>query len=146
MNLLSEEDKQNIHKIFDNLHDTFSRDIEIYVSERETIVNLNPEFNPIFGEKDKNSPFVAHTKYVRKARIKYIGDQERVYGIGLNSQLNVSFAKGEIRLKVDDETYKLIAKAKKINIDGNICELISSPIRIGPFNPNYWMIQVKQSE
>ena len=143
--LLSALDKSNIHEMFDNLHDTFARDIKIYIIEETTIIDTDGNHNPLYGDTDHGKTVENVKEYSKKARIKYSTSQDRTFGpIGGDSQLNVTFPRGLIRLKVDEETYGLITKAKKIMIDDRLCELVSSPARPGPFNPNYWTIELKQ--
>lgn len=144
MDLLSEYDKEKIHQVFDNIHDTFSREIEIYTNEQESIINIDNTANPLFPNKNNKNIHKNFKSYKKKARIKYIGDQEKVVGIGSNNQLNLAFSRGEIRLKVDEETFNLIKNSTKIKVDDALCELISSPARPGPFSPNYWTIQLKR--
>lgn len=146
--LLSALDKSNIHQAFDNLHDTFGRDITIYVKKNVTIIDTDGNHNPMYGNERQNqgnSNGPEYETFVKKARIKYMGLQDRTYNAdGTNSSINVSFPIGTIRLKVDQETYLLITKAKKIQVDDRLCELVGDPARPGPFSPNYWMIELKQ--
>lgn len=142
--LLSSLDKSNIHAIFDDLHDTFARDITIYVSEDGVLIDTDGNHNPIYKTPSSETSKTLKP-IVTKARIKYNDIQDRVYGPdGSNSQLNMTFPKGSIRLKVNQEAYALIVKAKKISIDDRLCELVSAPSRPGPFNPNYWTINLNQ--
>jgi hypothetical protein len=140
--LLSSLDKSNIHKMFDDIHDTFAREIKIYKLEDEAIIDTDDSHNPLYGNNN-NYVKKEYKIYVKKARIKYQENQERGI-LGTDSQLNITYPRGTIRLKVDEETYKIITESKKIQIDDRLCELISSPSRPGPFNPNYWTIYLKQ--
>lgn len=149
MDLISSIDKTSIHEAFDDLHDTFGRNITIYVKKNETIIDTDGSHNPMYGETgggnsgQGNGP--EYQTFVKKARIKYMGLQDRAYNPeSANSPINVSFPIGTIRLKVDEETYRIIVKSKKIQVDDRLCELIGDPARPGPFNPNYWTVELKQ--
>lgn len=147
--LLSAIDKANIHLAFDDIHDTFARNITIYVKKNETIIDTDGSHNPLYGNigggnnRQGNGP--EYQIFTKKARIKYMGLQDRAYNPeGANSPINVNFPIGTIRLKVDSETYQIITKSKKIQVDDRLCELVGDPARPGPFNPNYWTIELKQ--
>lgn len=142
--LLSSLDKQNIHAMFDHIHDTFARNITIYISQDSALVDTDGNHNPMYGDKNPEKPVTNFVPYVKKARIRYGGSQDRGGPPGADSQLNVSFPKGMIRLKVDSEAYQLLTKAKKITVDDRLCELVGAPARPGPFSPNYWTIELKQ--
>lgn len=142
--LLDSIQKSSIHDVFDNVHDTFKRDIYIYVTEEETFIDTDGNHNPLYGDSEQRRRTKEAEQYTKGARIKYMGEQDRIYGVGVGSQIGISFPNGGIRLKVDEETYNLIKKAKKIRVDDRLCELVSSPSRPGPFNPNYWTIYLKQ--
>ena len=99
--------------------------------------------NPIYGdgggEKIGGKPNLV--SYTKRARIKYMGLQDRQTLAGGS---NVNYPWGTIRMKVDSDTYSIIRKAKKIKIDDRLCELIGAPARPGPFFPNYWTIELRQ--
>lgn len=142
--LLTAAQKADIHLRFDDIHDTFARDITIYVFEDTTFIDTDGSHNPLYGdpEGERERP---PTTYTKKARIRYIGgEQPRFPNAGTEGQTNLTFPAGTIRLKVDSETYTLITKAKKIKVDDRLCELASAPARPGPFSPNYWSIYLKQ--
>lgn len=144
MDLISAEDKSLIHQMFDDIHDTFSRDIDLYVEEKSINIDTDKNHNPLYGLPRTDKKYKQVKKYTKKARIKYVSEQDRIWGAGTDSQLNLNFPRGLIRLKVDEDTYKLIVKSSKITLDDRLCELVSSPSRPGPFNPNYWTIYLKQ--
>ena len=143
--LLSSIDKAGIHAAFDDIHDTFARDITIYIAGDITYVDTDGKHNPIYEEQDSENITRPIITYSKKVRIKYLGAQDRIYGLGgSDAPIGVSFPKGTIRIKADQETYELITKAKNIKIDDRLCELIGAPARPGPFNPNYWTVELKQ--
>jgi hypothetical protein len=140
--LLSAAQKANIHGVFDDLHDTFARDVVFYVSEEGTFVDTDGNHNPLYGrpEEERQLELIPHTK---KVRIKYLSSTDRAFGV-TDAQLNLSFPKGAIRLKVDAETYQILVTSKKIKVDDCLCELASMASRPGPFNPNYWTVYLKR--
>jgi len=141
MSFLTEEEKEFVHGVFDELHETFARDIVVFYNEDSVFVDTNNGHNPIYGPPSRSMPREPDLKKItKKARIKYLSDQSE----SENLLANVSFPKGYIRLKVDQETYSLITKAKKILIDDILTELASPPSRPGPFSPNYWTIFLKK--
>jgi hypothetical protein len=144
--LLSGTQKSSIHAVLDRIHDTFVREITIYKSNEEILIDTgngteNPFYNVPKSEQDQIETIQT------SARILYETDQKRVGmadGIGNDDGSNLSFPTGRVRLKLSKEAYDLIVKAKKIKIDGVLHELISSPARPGPFTPNYWTVFLKR--
>lgn len=141
--LIPEADKSIIQGAFDSIHDTFSRTIQIYVDGESALIDTDGSHNPLYGdgggEKIGGKPNLV--SYTKRARIKYMGLQDRQTLAGGS---NVNYPRGTIRMKVDSDTYSIIRKAKKIKIDDRLCELIGAPARPGPFFPNYWTIELRQ--
>ena len=71
--LLTATEKAGIQSALDDIHDTFARDIYIFVKEASTVpVELN--FNPLYGRKADTSQISSNielTKYTYSARIYY---------------------------------------------------------------------------
>ena len=131
--------------MFDDIHDTFARDITIFRNGKTTLISIDHDYNYLYGrKKDDNKTSPELEKYTTKARIKYFGEQEKNAVIGKDANINYSFPNADIRLKVDATAYALIKEAEKIEVDGFIYELTSEPSRTGPFGTNYYVVYLKR--
>lgn len=144
--LLTDSEKSDIMDAFVSLHDTFSRDIKIFKrSSGQVEIVTNPNFNPLYGKiKDQKREDPSLQEFTKKARIKYAQNQSFINGSAADIQSNVSWPLGSVRLKVDHETFALIKDAQRIEIDGNLCEVVSDAAEIGPFSPQHKTIFLKR--
>jgi hypothetical protein len=60
-NLLSDADKEKLGNVFQDLHDTFSRDILVYKEAKKVVINTTMEHNPIYGEYTRSNSAVQST-------------------------------------------------------------------------------------
>ena len=60
-NLLSDADKEKLGNVFQDLHDTFSRDILVYKEAKKVVINTTMEHNPIYGEYARSDSAVQST-------------------------------------------------------------------------------------
>lgn len=143
--LLSSEQKESIQARFRDIHDTFSREIQIYVLEDETLIDTDGSHNPIYNSpEDGTRTEQVLTQYTTNARIKYMDNQSSQIR-NTNININVQYPEGTIRLKIDSTGYDLIKKATKLRVDDNLCELASDPSRPGPFSPDFYTIYLKRT-
>ena len=142
--LISDAAKAEIAAVFDDIHDTFARDIIIYKTEIGVLLSSDLNANPIYGRSSDGTSSKPQTKaYSGRARIKYAENQKAqdgAFGGSSDSAAGLSFPIGDIRLKIDAEAYALLKAAQKIEIDGKICQIVSESARPGPFAPKYYTI------
>jgi hypothetical protein len=137
MDLLTSAQKQLISEAFDHLHDTFGRTVNLYVKEKEVYIDTG---NPFYGNTKK--PQEGFELTTIKARIKYLKDESAQKSIGENN-LDINMPDGNVRLKVDEEGFLLLKSASKIEVDGILCQIGSSPTRVGPFDIKYYTVYLK---
>lgn len=136
--LISDAQKSAISAVFDDIHDTFARDIIIYREKETAYVSTNT--SPIYRRPvDGDPPSREKEQYTTRARIKYIGVQGED-DENLGAQTNLDFPYGSIRLKINQGAFELIRTAEKINVDGRLFKMDSEPARPGPFSPSYYTI------
>ena len=79
--LLTAAEKAALQSAFDDLHDTFARDIYIFKEAKNVVMSTNPNYNPIYNQNSSLSQTV--TKEVQKktfrARIMYDTDRLEPY-------------------------------------------------------------------
>ena len=144
MSLLTAQQKSSIQSVFDKIHNTFKIPISIYKKEKVVFIATNDTYNALY-DRERNSPQQREQvkKYDKFARVLYDQKQEKIF---LNSQTNVGIPDplGEVRLKVDEETYNLINGSERIELDGRSWNLHGDPARTGPFDSQYYVLYLKR--
>ena len=148
MDLLTPESKQSVQAAFQNIHDTFSRPINIHMLQSGTVaVITDPTYNSLYGQtaNAKHADPILKS-YSTNARILYNKDQKLANGSDERSLANLLWAMGAIRLKIDAAAYQMIKDCKKIEVDGQLCELDSGAARTGPFIADFFTIFLKRAD
>jgi len=140
--LLTTAQKAALQSAFDDIHDTFARDIYIFKEAQNISISTNPNYNPIY---DKNSSLSqTFTKQVQKqsfsARIMYNTDRAEPYlsAPDIDSQLKLRVPDGTVRIKLDKDGYDYIKEAKRIEFDGRRFTIESDVRPHGLFEPTYY--------
>lgn len=144
--LLTAAEKTAINSALSNVHDTFARDIYIFVKESSSVpAELN--YNPLYG-RAKNSVSIPSaddvlTKYTFAARIYYNNTQPEEI-VDANAQMNLLASDGKIRIKVTSAAYEKIKICSKIEVDGQLYIVDGDPKVIGPFDAQFYSIYLKR--
>lgn len=144
--LLTSTQKASLQKVFDNVHETFSRDIYVYVEKRIATRPSVSSYNPLYG-KAKDASNVAGktvlTKYTYKARILHENNQGENVLDG-NAQMNLKSSDGRVRIKVDATAAEKIKICSRIEVDDVLYILDSDGKSVGPFSTNHYMFYLKR--
>ncbi len=147
MDLLSSSQKQEIKAVFDDLHDTFKKEIIVFTKSVGTYSGQTSGHNYLF---DKNTPrVVAEPEYTSStiyARVKHMDRSEIAKIPGIQAQTNIQLPEGLIRLKIKNEDYALLSKASKIAYSGLTYTLFSDAGKIGPFDAEYYTMYYKRGD
>ena len=143
--LLTDAEKTDINSALSDIHDTFGRDIYVYVEEASSVpAELN--YNPLYGRTKntaKISSEVVLTQYTFTARILYKNEQGEDIIDG-NGQLNLIASEGEVRVKVRAAAYEKIKICSKIEIDNELYVVNSDAKVIGPFGSQFYSLSLKR--
>lgn len=145
--LIPDSEKNAIGAVFNDIHDTFARDIIIFKRENEIFVATNATYNALYS-RIKNAP-TTRTKVTQatvKARILYQQDQREMDIPGTRAQVNVQMGEGVVRVKIDEAGYKLFNQASKIEIDGEVFRIVSDPSKVGPFTVKFYTVYLRRSD
>lgn len=144
--LLTSTQKASIQAALADVHDTFSRDIYVYVETKIASKPSNSNYNPLYG-KTKDVQRVAAqtvlTKHTFKARVYFENNQEENVVDG-DAQLNLKSSEGKVRIKVAQDAYEKIKICSRIEIDDVLYIVDSDAKNIGPFSTQYYMIYLKR--
>jgi len=123
--LISTGEKATLTGIFNDIFDTFKRDIVVYKEPVKTVASIN-ESN-LFGYGDASNQ-VNYTYTAQsgsyEAIIRYADQQQQDY----YSDLNGAIAKGDARIKVKKECRDFIenGRTEKIEFDGKSWNVVTS--------------------
>jgi hypothetical protein len=138
---LSIEQKQSIDGALDRLHDTFAKQVYVYI-EKESDVSADGNYNALYGgSKIQNVASYSKvlTRHSIMARVKYFPDQTE--GQIPNS---LPDSKGKIRLKVLPDDYEKIKICTKIEV-GEYFYVVDGDAAIeGMFSDNYYTVYFKR--
>jgi hypothetical protein len=144
--LLTSTEKTAIDNALSDVHDTFARDIYVFVKEASSVpAELN--YNPLYG-KSKNAVSVPSvddilTKYTFSARIFYNNSQPEEIIDG-NAQMNLLASDGKVRVKVKSAAYEKIKICSRIEVDDQLYVVDGDPKIIGPFDTQFYSIYLKR--
>jgi len=143
--LLTSAEKTAINSALSDVHDTFARDIYVYVKEASSVpAELN--YNPLYG-RTKNTAKISSettlTKHTFSARIFYKNEQKEDLIDG-NGQMNLVGSEGQVRIKVKSDAYEKIKICSKIEVDDELYIVDGDAKVIGPFDAQFYSIFLKR--
>jgi hypothetical protein len=144
-NLIPNSDKNKYDKVFDDIHDTFAREITIFKKEKKIFIATNNTYNALYSRiknEKGNSKTVEEIKI--KARIAYAGNFEFLRQNSENEILGIDIPSDHIRIKVNLQGYNLIKQATDIEVDGELFNVSSDAAKSGIFSVNYYNILLKR--
>ena len=145
--LIPDSDKNAISNVFDDIHDTFARDIVVFQRENEIFVATNGTYNALYSRiKDAPTTRAKVNQFTVKARILYQQEQKEMDLPGARAQINVPISEGSVRVKIDKAGYELFLKATKIEIDGEIFRIVSDPSKVGPFAVKFYTLYLRRAD
>ena len=144
--LISDSDKNRFESVFDDIHDTFARDIKFIKEAQRVILSTDPNYNYLYknvkGQVKSIKRSVVQATF--KARILYIGRQnEGVFDRDVGAQIKVEKHVGEVRVKVDETGYGYLKGTKRCEFDGRKFSVISDEMPHGLFSPKYYTFYLK---
>ena len=148
-NLFSISEISQYEAAFDDLHDSFARDVEIIKeSKRVVIKELDKNYNYQYGRSKQKSikEEVVPVSGVYKMRI-YWNDPSKELSIssdGIDS-IRPKIHLNTCRLKMRKDAYDFISDAKKFLVDGRACEHVGFSRPHGIVNNiNYYTIILRE--
>jgi hypothetical protein len=146
---LSDKDKLHLASQFNNLHDTFARDIIVYKEAQKVIVSTDPNYNYIYNNSGPTTSIEnVPQKKTFKARIFYDYNREMEYFGEANAQTKVErvSANDRVRIKLKKADYDFIKDAKRIEFDGRMFFIDSDARAHGLFNVDFYTLFLKPVE
>jgi|TARA_Y100000401_G_scaffold29357_1_gene21417 hypothetical protein len=143
--LLTDAEKSAVQSALSDMHDTFARNIYVYVEETSSVpVELN--YNPLYGRRKNTAKISSEqtlTKYTYSARIFYKNEHKEDIVDG-NGQMNLMASEGQIRIKVKSDAYEKIKICSRIEVDDQLYIVDGDAKVIGPFDAQFYSIFLKR--
>lgn len=144
--LINDGDKSALQAAFNDIHDTFAREIKFIKDAQKVILSTDPNYNYLYNNVRGQ---VSSVKYdiiekTFKARILYIGKQnEDLFDGEAGAQIKVDNHVGEVRIKVDAEGYSYLKETKRCEFDGRKFSVVSDEMPHGLFTPQFYTFYLK---
>jgi len=143
--LIPSSDKAAFDNVFNDIHDTFARDITIFKKEKQVFVGTNSTYNALYSRMrdQKGSDKVVESINV-KARIAYAGSFESARSNDENEITGLDIPQDHVRIKIDETGYNLLRQATDIEIDGELFNITSDASKAGMFSVKYFNLLLKR--
>lgn len=146
--ILTDAEKKLIQLELDNVRDTFFRDIYVYIKKATESPNeITPDFNPLYGSKKETTRHTTSRNTLEKitiqAVVKYENSQDEKV-LDAQSQMNLTASEGRIRLKVKKEGYEKLKIASRVEVDDSLYTVEGDAKHIGPFDSQYYQVNLKR--
>lgn len=147
--LISNQQKQTVKDIIDDIHATFAREITVYEEGEKVLIAASPQYNGVYGRTGSGEKSVSRTvvKHTMMARIKYIDTKnpDLIFN-KVKSQINVGLIDGTVRITVDEGGYNIIKEAKRCEFEGRRYTIDSKGTATGMFGPQYYHFYLKPTD
>lgn len=144
--LISDSDKEAFQSVFDDIHDTFAREIKFIKDAKKVILSTDPNYNYLYNNVKGQVSSVKYNIIEKtfKARILYIGRQnEDLFDAEAGAQIKVDKHVGEVRIKVNAEGYSYLKDTKRCEFDGRKFTVITDEMPHGLFVPHFYTFYLK---
>ena len=141
--LLSSGEKSAFDGVFDDLHDTFAREIVIYKKSKKVFVATNSTYNALYSRiKNEKGSEKTVEAFTLKARIAYSGNSGKE--TQENEILGFDIPVDHVRIKINSTGYDLIKEASEIEVDGYLHDVVSDASKAGMFSIKYYNVLLKR--
>mgnify|MGYP003388994602 CR=1 FL=1 len=145
--LISDDDKDKIGAVFQDMHDTFAQDVTVFQRKNEIFVATNSTYNALYRRlSDEQTTRTTVTQTTVKARVLWKQDQKEIDLPGTRAQVNVPLGEGVVRVKIEQAGYELFKKATNIEIDGEALRIVTDAGRIGPFKVLFYTLYLRPAD
>jgi hypothetical protein len=131
-----------VNRLFNNLHDTFAREITVYKNAKRVAIASSPQFNAVYGSAGASNTFEYQTvSQTFSARIYYIKMDQEFFSNNSNnsdSQNKIIMPQGSVKIVVDPAGYEFVKEARKVEFDGITFAIKSDGEPIGLFENQYY--------
>ena len=145
---LNSNQKKQFEGVMQNMHDTYARSIFVYKESLKVIISTDSNFNYLYNNVKGVKQTIRKSQFKNiLARISYMDKQTEInLDAEVNSQIKVSQAIGEVRIKLDKEGYEYFKEAKRVEIDGRLFFSVTDVKKHGLFGPNFFTYYLRPAD
>lgn len=146
--LLTDGEKASIQSELDHVRDTFFRDVYVFIKKNIQSPNdVQMDFNPLYGSNKETTEHYTSRDLLERVKIEAIvkyenWQDERI--IDSQSQLNLVASEGRIRLKVKKEGMEKLKISSRVEVDNGLYTIEGDFKHIGPFDSQYYQVNLKR--
>lgn len=138
MDLIPAEARANYKQAFVDLHDTFGKNIVVWMVAEEVIVSTDSNYNSFYRRINPNTQLIPQSGEF-KARIKYLTAQEVVETIGTtDGDQKIKINLGGVRIRVSGDAVSMLNKAEKITFNDEVHTIIRRDRPHGLFDNDFY--------
>lgn len=144
--LVSESDKVELSNLFNDLHDTFFRNIKVIQEADKIVLYQDPNFNGLFN-RPVESVEKEYKEFIIEARIHYLTTSnlnDPVFPSRTEGGVSLEQSSNEVRIKIKKEDFHIFKGYKRIEIDGFPFDIISGPRQHGLFTPKFITLYLRK--
>lgn len=137
---ISSSQKEYINNIFDNVFETFAREITVYMNPEMTIMTTSPTYNNLYNADVSTAatkPSYTTKSYKFKAKIHYLSQEQSIFP-GAEAQQRIVYPVGSVKIKVGADAFGYLKEARRIEFDGRRYSIVSDYQPFGIFGPRYY--------
>lgn len=141
---LSAAEKAEISQQFNNLHDTFSRNVIIYKESKKINIFTNEDYISVYRESRQGENFTFSYETVSGSfpmRIKWLEPNEEK-----NIPVEIDMPNQICRLKMKKDAFSFLSGQQSLFIDGISCEMIAGYKPHGMFDIDFYTIFAKRRD
>jgi hypothetical protein len=140
--LLSDIEKTAYSNVFNDIHDTFSRDVIVWKTPKKVVVSTNNNHNFLYNDQESLKVDYIPVSGTFKARVEW-GDPSKLI---LNPDIRTEIKGNVCRLKVKQDFINFMDGAAQVEIDGRKVEQIGSNKPHGLFDIDFYTLFFKESD
>ena len=145
--LISQTEKDQLHSVMDDQHDTFARDVTVYKDAVETVTTPSSNFNSIYGNAGATTSitYTPQSSTV-SARIQYgpVMDDDYFSLSQSDTQLKIALPEGLVRMKIKASDLSTVSDAKRIEFDDQKFSIYSDFRGHGLFTTKFYTVLLKK--
>lgn len=141
---LSPAEKAEMSQQFNNLHDTFGRNVIIYKESKKVNIFTNEDYISIYRNRNQGENFTFSYETVSgifPMRIKWLKPDEEK-----NLPIDIDVPNQVCRLKMKKDAFDFLSGNQSVFIDGVSCELIAGYRPHGLFEIDFYTLYAKRRD
>lgn len=143
--LISQDDKDRFDNVFNDLHDTFAREITIFKKAKKTFISTNQTYNALYSRVSNQKETESTVSAIKvKARITYFNEAYKRENQE-NFALGFDIPGDYVRIKIDEEGYTALKNVTDVEIDGELFNIVSDASKSGIFSVKYYQYILKRA-